>query len=139
MMLPGHVHDPHFINEKLRLLDLQCLNQGMCLVRAEPGLAPGVVNFTSALIYVCVRGCCLVCTQFTDETEAGSISKVPMVRESGSGLQRKAARIQKHLHRPARVCEARTQRHCVPSSLPSICLPSVSGRPDLSLVVNFLL
>lgn len=82
----------------------------------------------------------MVCIQFTDEeTEAGSVSKVPMVRESDSGLQRKAARVQRHLHRPARVCEARTRQHCVPSSLPSICLPSVSGRPDLSSVVNFLL
>lgn len=44
----------------------------------------------------------MVCTQFTDEeTEAGSISKVPTVRETGPGLQRKAARIQGHLHRPA--------------------------------------
>ena len=57
---------------------------------------------------VVLRGCvwgwgyCLVCTQFTDEeTEAGSISKVPTVRETGPGLQRKAARIQGHLHRPA--------------------------------------
>ena len=55
VMLPGHVHEPHFINEKWRLLGLQCLDQGMCLVRAEPGLAPGVVNFTSALICVCER------------------------------------------------------------------------------------
>ena len=102
MMLPGYFHDAHFIDEKLRLWDLQCLNQGICLVRGRAWAGPSCAWLCFCFDMGVVGGCCLVCAQFTDEeTEAGSVSKVPTVRETGPGLQRKAARIQRHLHRPA--------------------------------------
>ena len=40
MMLPGYFHDAHFIDKKLRLWDLQCLNQGMCLVWGRAWTGP---------------------------------------------------------------------------------------------------
>lgn len=83
-MLPGYFHDAHFIEEKLRLWDLQCLNQACAWCRAEPGLALAVLGFASALIWVWES--CLVCAQFTDEKlRLGATIKVPTVRESGSG------------------------------------------------------
>ena len=67
MMLPGYFHDAHFIEEKLRLWDLQCLNQGMCLVQGRAWTGPSCAWLRFCFDMGVWESCCLVCAQFTDE------------------------------------------------------------------------